>query len=254
MSTRLHDGTTTLITDYDAAASGHRLGVSTVGDAPLYVTFADNAMVDAFQRLRTSELKTIFDSSQVRDDEPMWWFYEVNDVSGSATTTYLPNESSTELTVGNGDEVIKQSKQYFRYEPGKSQLVLCTFILDTPVSGLTQRVGYFDALNGIFLETSGTDINIVRRTSVTGSAVNNKVAQADWNIDPMDGTGPSGITLDIDVAQILIIDMEWLGVGRVRVGFVIDGKAYYVHEFLNSNNGLTTVYMKTASLPRQACY
>jgi hypothetical protein len=46
----------------------------------------------------------------------------------------------------------------------------------------------------------------------------------------------------------MIVDLEWLGVGRVRLGFVIDGKIYYCHELLNANV-LTLVYMSTPNLP-----
>jgi hypothetical protein len=64
----------------------------------------------------------------------------------------------------------------------------------------------------------------------------------------MDGNGASGITLDFTKTQIGVIDFEWLGVGRVRMGFVVDGLVYYCHEFDNANS-LTTVYMSTPNLP-----
>ena len=134
------------------------------------------------------------------------------------------------------------------YQPGKVQEIVVTFNLISQDSGVTKRVGYFDANNGIYLEDDGSDYYIVRRTSTSGSAVNTRVAQADWNIDSFDGTGPSGVTIDFTKTQILFIDMEWLGVGRVRVGFVVDGIIYYAHEFLNANN-LTLVYMSTPNLP-----
>lgn len=114
--------------------------------------------------------------------------------------------------------------------------------------GCTKREGIFDENNGIFLEDDGTNYKFVRRTSASGSPVDNAVNQSAWNIDKMDGTGSSGITLDFTKTQIMIIDYEWLGVGRVRMGFVVDGMIYYAHEFLNANS-LTTVYMSTPNLP-----
>ncbi len=36
--------------------------------------------------------------------------------------------------------------------------------------------------------------------------------------------------------------------GRVRVGFDIDGVIYYAHQFLNANN-LSVPYMQSATLP-----
>jgi hypothetical protein len=90
---------------------------------------------------------------------------------------------------------------------------------------------------------------IVRRSYVGNVATDTVVRQADWSLDTMDGSGISGITINSALAQIFYCDLEWLGVGRVRVGFVINGLVYYAHEFLNTNNGLSTVYMSTASLP-----
>jgi hypothetical protein len=63
----------------------------------------------------------------------------------------------------------------------------------------------------------------------------------------MDGTGPSGITLDPTKTQIFWCDIEWLGVGSVRTGFVINGVFYICHVF-NHANQETAVYMTTASL------
>jgi hypothetical protein len=54
------------------------------------------------------------------------------------------------------------------------------------------------------------------------------VPQTNWNIDKLDGTGISGITLDISKAQILWMDIEWLGLGTVRIGFVINGNLFTV--------------------------
>jgi hypothetical protein len=146
-----------------------------------------------------------------------------------------------EVTTASGDIAIRQTRQYHRYQPGKSQFILCTFIMNEGQANTTQRVGYFDANDGIFLELSGTSLRIVRRTSTSGSPVDNAIEQADWNIDDLPG-------LDITKAQIFFIDLEWLGVGQVRTGFVIDGEFKHCHHFKNANN-LGEVYMKTANLP-----
>ena len=239
------DGNTTLLVDKvnsdPSIDDGHLLGVS--------ATLSDNTgLQDAFGRLRVSNPENVFDSQLHATDASLFWFEKITDNSGSGTTTYLGDQSSKQLTVGNNDEIIRQTKQYFRYQPGKSQLVFCTFVLSAVATGLVQRVGYFDGDDGLFLETTGTTVQFVRRTSTSGSAVNNNVAQANWNIDTLDGTGASGVTLDLSKSQILVIDMEWLGVGRARMGFVVDGKIYYAHEFLNTNS-LDVVYMKRATLP-----
>ena len=115
-------------------------------------------------------------------------------------------------------------------------------------TNLRQRVGYYGAANGYYLEQDGTTVSFVERSSVSGSLVNTPVAQASWNVDPMDGSGPSGITLDLTKAQILFMDLEWLGVGTVRIGFVIDGNFYVCHKFQHANI-IASTYITTASLP-----
>jgi hypothetical protein len=125
-----------------------------------------------------------------------------------------------------------------------------TFVFDGgAVTNVTRRIGYFDTNNGIYLEQAGSTINIVLRSFTSGSVVNTTVAQINWNIDKFDGTGPSGLILDLTKTQILIIDLQWLGAGRVRVGFNINGLVFYAHQFLNANTTQTTVYMTTSNLP-----
>jgi len=154
------------------------------------------------------------------------------------------------LTVGtvSGEKVIRQTKRYIRYQPGKGQFVAMTGVIGSLKSNVRQRVGQFDDDNGLFFEQDGTNLKVIRRTKTSGSAVDNAVNQASWNIDKLDGTGKSGITLDLSKSNIVIIDYQWLGVGRVRMGFDIDGYVYYCHQFLNANN-LDDVYMTTANLP-----
>ena len=199
---------------------------------------------DAFGRLRVSNPVTVFDSQNRYIDGGHF----SADVTGSGSVVYNPNGSNFSLNVtANGDRVVHQAKRVNLYQPGKSLLIMNTFVMDTPQAGLTQRVGYFTDQNGIFLETSGTDINIVKRSYTTGSLVEFRVSQANWNGDKLDGTGSSGITLDVTKAQILWTDIEWLGVGSVRVGFVIDGVFHLAHSFHHANVE-SDVYMTTASL------
>jgi hypothetical protein len=202
---------------------------------------------DAFGRLRTSEPLTLFDSQNRYAKDPQF----DESLSGSATCTHLANESSVamNITTASGDQVIRQTKRVFPYQPGKSLLVMCTFAMAAGATNLRQRVGYFNADNGVFLQQNNNALSFVVRTYTGGSASDARaVAQADWNGDKLDGTGSSGITLDITKTQIFFIDFEWLGVGSVRCGFIIDGKYIVAHTFNNANS-LSSVYMQTAILP-----
>jgi len=201
---------------------------------------------DAFGRQRVSNPLTIFDSTNVMSKNNLF----DESLTGSGTVTYTANKSTVNLnvTTASGDKVIRQSKRVMSYQPGKSLLNLNTFVMNAQESGLEQRVGMFDANNGVFFEDTGTVYQIVRRTYVTGSAVDNDVAQSSWNGDKLDGTGASGYDLDPTKATIMFADYEWLGMGAVRVGFVIDGSFIVAHTFKNANS-LSTVYMQTANLP-----
>jgi hypothetical protein len=201
---------------------------------------------DAFGRLRVSNPLTLFDSSHRYADNNLW----ASSITGTAAATFSADEGLVNLTVGSasGDQIIRETIKVFSYQPGKSLLVMNTFVFGTAKAGLRQRAGYYGAANGIYFERDGTTNYMVERSSVTGSVVNTRVAQANWNQDPMDGTGPSGLTLDSSKAQILYMDVEWLGLGTVRTGFIINGTFIPVHNFDHANL-VTTTYITTASLP-----
>ena len=76
-----------------------------------------------------------------------------------------------------------------------------------------------------------------------------RVVQSDWNIDTMDGHGPSGFELDLTKIQMAYMDYSWYGAGKVRFGFKDRlGKVIYCHHFLH-NNRLTEAYMRSGNLP-----
>jgi hypothetical protein len=202
---------------------------------------------DAFGRLRVSNSVTLFDSTLQYDVQPLLWN---TDLVGAGAVTHLPNESSAALACGtaSGDKVTRQTREYLRYQPGKSKLVRMTFAMGAGKANVTQRAGMFDANNGILLELAGTALNVTLRSKVTGSVVNDAIAQADWNIDKFDGKGISGITLDITKSQILTFDLEWLGVGDVTIGFTF-GRVFFPCHVFKMENILTTAYMTTANLP-----
>jgi hypothetical protein len=144
--------------------------------------------------------------------------------------------------------VLRETVKVFSYQPGKSLLVMNTFVMSPAKTGLTQRVGYYGDDNGFYLEQENSAVAFVKRSLVTGSVVETPVLQADWNGDKLNGTGPSGLTLDLTKAQIYWMDLEWLGVGSVRMGFVINGQFIVCHTF-NHANIIASTYITTASLP-----
>ncbi len=232
--------------DYNAAGQPI-IRVSTGSSGSGNTVINGNTGTDAFGRLRVSQPFTLFDSQNRYLNGNQF----AQKTAGSGSYTYDANSSSFTMAVtgANGDSVISQCRTVQVYQPGKSLLIMNTFVMGTLQAGCRQRVGYFTADNGVYFEADGTDLYMVIRSSVTGSAVNTRIAQADWNQDPMDGSGPSGITIDPTLTQIFWTDIEWLGVGSVRVGFVINGIFYICHVFNHANQtGNTTTYMTTATL------
>ena len=209
----------------------------------------DSMSIDAFGRWRVSSPYTIFDSKQIFDNQPRFW--DDQQISGAATSsTYSqPFARSRMLVAANtAGNRTRQTFMRFNYQPGKSQLVLMTWRLSLFPSGITASVGLFDSANGIFFSMIDGVMNAVIRSSTSGSPDDTAVVQTSWNKDTLDGSGPSGVTLDFTKCQISFIDFEWLGVGRVRMGFVIDGLFIVAHEFLHANS-VTGVYMSTPNLP-----
>lgn len=202
--------------------------------------------VDAFGRARTSTPLTMFDSSHRYKDNGLW----ATATAGDGAANFALNQGLVNLTVGtaSGSEVVRETYKVFSYQPGKSLQILSTFVFEPAKANLRQRLGYYGANNGMYLELENSTLSFVRRSYITGSIVETKIAQADWNVDKMDGTGPSLLTLDISKAQILWMDIEWLGLGTVRMGFVINGRFIHCHSFHHANL-INAPYITTASLP-----
>lgn len=211
----------------------------------------NNAQNDAFGRLRISNPVTIFDSKQTLNDQSLFWDEELG---GSASSAHSTTDARTRISVtaSASDYGIRQTFMRFNYQPGKSQQIFMTGLFTTE-TGITKRVGYMDLdyagatmdiLNGIYFQNDAGALSV----NITKNGTNTSISQTNWNLDKLDGTGSSGITLDMADVQILVIDFEWLGVGRVRIGFNIDGITYYVHQFLHANNGLQSVYTSNPNL------
>lgn len=249
--------------------TGNPIPVSSNGTAnsatnPIYVSAAnssgttavsfDGTNTDAFGRLRVSNPVTLFDSSfRYGDNTDNWDTSKI----GTGDATYDGNKKVMALSVSAlNDEVIRETKRVYQYQPGKSLLVLNTFCMTAPAAGLRQRVGYFGARNGVFLETDGTTVSFVIRKDITGTISDTeRASQGSWNGDNLNSavvtaTCPSGILLDLSKTQIFWMDIEWLGVGSVRCGFVIDGQFIICHTFHHANvSNITGPYMGTACLP-----
>jgi len=231
-----------VVTRYEVAMFSDRLSPS-------------GTLTDAFGRLRTSSQYTLFDSFHRYKENPSW----ETATNGGGTIAHQPNESAVDLNIGttSGAYVYRETKRVFSYQPGKSLLIMNTFVMNQAKTNLRQRIGFFNSQNGVYLENDGVTNYLVLRSFVTGAVQETRIAQANWNKDKFDGTGyasQGGVgpehkaPIDFTKSNIFWIDIEWLGVGDVRCGFVVDGKMVIAHIFHNDNIN-TTTYMTTAILP-----
>jgi hypothetical protein len=211
------------------------------------VSVGDGPHRDAFSKLRVSQPYTLFDS--VLNHSPQvhnWSGY----VLGSGKIEWQSLRCSNYLNVGTDSGAIayNQTKQNFHYQPGKSLLIMMTFILEPGKDNLRQRAGYFNNEAGMFLQKVGNQMSVGLRTSITGSPEEDIYLQENWSLDALDGDGPSGVTLDSDKLQIFVIDFQWLGAGRVRFGFSFNGQIVYFHEVVHSNI-ISNVFLSEPDLP-----
>jgi hypothetical protein len=225
-----------------AGADGEPIQIDRSNPVPVY--YGDSPSLDAYGRLRVTMPETLFDSTTATGGlDP---FDTV--LAGGGTSTYDSDKAGFDFaSASDGDSVLRQSREYIPYQPGKSQQILMSFNFRGVETNVTKRVGQFDLNDGIFFQQD-TDLKFIVRSSTSGSAVDTGVAQAAWNIDPLDGTGPSGVTLDTTKVQIFLIDYGWLGTNAIRVGFIINGKVCYVHKFDTANVGILP-FMRTPHLP-----
>lgn len=209
---------------------------------------ANDSTRDAFGKLRITFPTTLLDNKFP---------------SGTGTTEYKSNNmidcfKSTGLTFftyGNSKVILtatgtgtatSQSRKYCVYQPGKSILILLSGVINASsnTEDCITRLGYFDDNNGLFFQYTNNTMSVVLRNSTADTIIN----QTNWNIDKMNGTGISSISLDFTKSQLYVIDFEWLSVGRIRFGFYLFGKINYCHQITNLNE-LTNPYMLSPNLP-----
>lgn len=205
---------------------------------PLWMGLGDTVNLTAFSRLRVAEARCIGDYRYMYNQGTTPQMNDLLATGGTITADYARDCMLMNVTGTSGSRAVRQTRKYHPYISGTSNAGYFTFVMDTPQTGLQQMVGLFDDLNGIFFRMNGTTPEFVIRKGGSDTEVK---AQADWNKDKR-------LTLDFTKAQILFIDYQWLGVGRVRIGFVDNGFPIICHEFYH-NNTTTEVYMNQPSLP-----
>jgi hypothetical protein len=205
----------------------------------LRMSFSGGAPADAFGRMRTVDPRTLGDYkiTYINGED----FNQL--VTSTGEITFDFNKSVAFLTTGaEGGTAIQQTKMYHNYSPGKSQLVLISFTMGEPVSDCTKRVGYFDDKNGLFFEQADDgELSFKIRSDTSGTPIEDTFSLEDWN-------GEDVSWLDITKSQLLFIDFQWLGVGKVRFGFVHEDNFVVAHTSYHSNE-TDVPYLRNPNLP-----
>jgi hypothetical protein len=217
----------------------------TYSSRPL-IGFADTPIIDSFGRVRVANPVMLLEAKRIGAVPDI---FMTNEIIGNGSVTYNVNRASTTLALSGPGVSRRQTKARAVYQAGKGLEILQTFCIHNPDAGGVSRIGYFDNHDGAFFISTPNDIGFVIRSSVSGSPIESIFPQSQWNIDRLDGSGPSGIILKRDKAQILYMDAEYLGVGRVRFGFVINGQLIECHQSRNANEEMASVYMSNPNLP-----
>lgn len=201
---------------------------------------------DAVGRLRVSQAYSSFDG-QLHYGQLHHNFIPVLTTGGTATNNLPAAALTLAVTATAGSKVISRSRRQY-YVSGQGQLIMETFNFIAPDAGIRRSVGYNDNEDGMRLEQIGSVVSCVLRSSVSGAPIDTAVAQADWNIDKMDGTGPSGVTIDWTKTQLVAFDFIWQGVGDVTFYLDVDRTLIPIHKFKNTNT-MTVPYMSNPNLP-----
>ena len=238
-----------------ADISGQTVVADISGQTVVATLDTTDGIGDAFGRIRVSNPYTLFEFNSIMGKQPL---IIDEDACGGAVPTdasanWISGDSYTKMAVTkSGDYVIRQSHEYIPYQPGKSKLVLMTGVLyedPTTTANLTTRIGTFDmTIGGVYVQMENGVISVnLQKGAVPPVAAPNKIIRSEW-LDPLDGTGPSGRTVDFSKAQIFLFDLEWLGVGQVRCAIVQGGEILYYHRFTHRDT-LTMPYVQMAKLP-----
>jgi hypothetical protein len=213
------------------------------------VKYSDSPNLDAFGRLRTAAVTNLLDIKHVYDKNPL----QVNEVTaGTATSVFNQEYARVRMsTSSNNDLVIRQTKTHPIYQPGKSQLFEGSFSNFQLQTNVIKRVGCFTSttastynsvFDGFFLESNGLSNTISFQIWRSGTTIFSS-STTTWDTNEFDP-----INLNWSNTQLMTVDYQWLGVGRLRFGLALSGQTFYFTEH-NCSNNESLVYMSSPNQP-----
>jgi len=211
----------------------HAMGYDPYGRPVLRIEDPSVQRTSKNRRKISTSRQIFFNTYQYNKDPQIW----DEAVTGTASSTFSKFAAGVFLEVGNtaGDEIVRQTRNVIQYIPGRSNEVTFAVKLNPFEEGVRKRFGVFDEFNGTYFEKGVDDYYLVIRKNTPNGIIEERIARADWNVDPFDGTGPSQLAFQEDKIQMFSLEYEWYGVGVVEYKVIFDNNAYPLHRFNSAN-------------------
>lgn len=171
-------------------------------------------------------------------DEQNGFFFEYDGQNLYACRRESTKQLYGTITVTQNSGTITGSGTSFR-----KQLIAGDKIV---IKGATYKIAQISSdtsliINPTYRGPSGSNIKYLKTQTY-------RIPQSQWNMDKMDGTGPSSYNLDISKMQMAYIDYTWYGAGFIRFGFrSVNGDIIYCHKMPNNNINILA-YMRSGNL------
>ena len=169
-----------------------------------------------------------------------------SNISGTASVAQSGGMAVLQTGTTSGSRASIETIDVLRYVIGVGGLVRISAIFTSGVAGGTQLIGYGDNTDGFFFGYNGNSFGVMRRRGGSDTWI----PQTSWNIDKMDGSGTSGVTLNPALGNVYQIQFQWLGYGAIGFGIEnpVTGELILVHRIQYANaNSLPSIF--NPSLP-----
>lgn len=175
-----------------------------------------------FQEQKTVELNNVIELKSIYGIT----YRDVTSSTGSGAVSHNGSEFKLTTSASTGDRAVLESAERGRYVPGfaaEAGIGVRTSSTTLPSTGQEEKWGMFDDSNGFYFGRSSTGLLLGRISDGT----DNKIGRSDWTGDPVDGTGPSGLELDVSGGHIFQIDFSWYGYGSIDYKIMMRDKDNY---------------------------
>lgn len=212
------------------------------------VQLKDTTGASTLQKSAFGELKVVNAEAKILLHFP----YNINTervatvTTGSGTVTQSNFQANLNTTAASSSTAKLITKEVVEYLPGSGVDARFTAVFTTGVAGSEQILGIGNDTDGFFIGYNGASFGLMTRNNTSDTWV----AQSAFNLDTLDGSGPSGVTIDPTKGNVYRITFQWLGYGAITyfIEHPVSGSFIPVHrvEYANAN---TAPSLSNPSLP-----